>query len=148
MNTSQFQLNFLDDDDINQQTKEKLVEYCQDKSVHSILDVTFEEVLKQVLFAIENSEHKSEIKKRLCEEMYDAECMCFVGRLNRLVNCLSGFSNLVVIKLSDAEEIGNIISTIREQYINIDVIKEKVKAEMLERGYAQDIVDQWIEYIE
>ena len=53
-----------------------------------------------------------EIQKRMNEEMLDSECKCFTGRISRLVNCLSGYSDKVVIQISENEEINNIISVI------------------------------------
>jgi len=38
--------------------------------------------------------------------MDDGICKCFTGRLSRLVNSLSGYSEKVSIKISSAEEIG------------------------------------------
>ena len=56
-----------------------------------------------------------EIQKRLNEEMQESECKCFTGRISRLVNCLSGYSDKVKIKISENEEISNIISIIMKK---------------------------------
>ena len=49
--------------------------------------------------------------------MNDSVCKCFTGRMSRLINCLNGFDDLVEIKISDKEQIGNIIVTIRNKLI-------------------------------
>ena len=51
-----------------------------------------------------------EIQKKLNEEMQESEYKCFTGRISRLVNCLSGYSDKVEIKISEYEEISNIIA--------------------------------------
>ena len=151
LNTSKFNLNYLNDTILTTNTKEALVEYCEDKSIHSILNVTFDEVLKQIMFHILSFDQKTqeEIKKRMNEEMLDAQCKCFTGRLSRLVNVLSGYSELVTIHISEAEEIGNIISINREKYgTNLEELKKTVVNELKERGYDDEIIDEWIKYIE
>ena len=84
------------------------MDYSSDESVHSILNLTFKEILLAVYQKIINHEHKLEILEILNEEMKSAECKCFTGRITRLVNCLSGFDNDVVIKIADNEQIGNV----------------------------------------
>ena len=80
-------------------------------------------------------------------------CKCFTGRISRLINCLSGFDELVNVKISDNEQIGQIIVLIKEQLeaenkYSIDMHKEIAIKELLERGYAEDKIKEWIEYIE
>ena len=143
----------LDDIILTPQTKEILIDYCNNKDVHSVLNITFEELLLYVFNRIEINEHKDEIKKILNIEMLDSMCKCFTGRISRLINCLSGFDDLVNIKISDNEQIGQIIALIREQLeaenkYTIDLHKEIAMKELSERGYTEDKIKEWIEYIE
>ena len=85
--------------------------------------------------------------------MLDSECKCFTGRITRLVNCLNGLSDLVKINISDNQQIGNIIIIIKEQLGNnsnytIEKHKELVKNELQERGYNENIINEWLDYIE
>ena len=48
---------------------------------------------------------------------------CFTDKISRLVNCLSGYSDKVEIKISENEEISNIIS-IKTPTIVIKVVDE------------------------
>jgi hypothetical protein len=85
--------------------------------------------------------------------MLDSECKCFTGRITRLVNCLNGLSDLVKINISDNQQIGNIIIIIKEQLENnsnytIERHKELVKNELQERNYADNIINEWLDYIE
>ena len=46
--------------------------------------------------------------------MSNALCMCFTGRISRLIDCLNGIDNLVVINLSPTEQINAICQQIYE----------------------------------
>jgi hypothetical protein len=129
--------------------KELLFEYSACIEYHSILLITFKELLCYVWILINNNE---EIKKILNIEMLDSECKCFTGRLSRLVNCLNGYSNLVEIKISDNEQISNIIIMIKNQLeINNEYTIEKHKdfliKELKLRKFNDEIINEWLEYI-
>ena len=81
--------------------------------------------------------------------MSDSLDKCFTGRLSRLINTLSGFDDRVCIKISDNDGIGNIIIMIiaKNKDMNSTEQKEICKLELLSRGYEQNIIDEWIEYI-
>jgi len=136
--------------------KDQLIEYSNDQNVHSLLLLTFAEVLWYTLQTIIkdfNSEIQQEIKTILNQDINDAECKCFTGRINRVINCLNGFSPLVSIQISDREQIGNIIVIHKEKLeltgsYTIGSHKELVIVELEERGYSKDIIDEWIGFIE
>jgi len=88
------------------------------------LKCTFEEVLNAVLLEISklSPDIQIEVKNRLNEEINDGLCKCFTGRLSRLVNCLSGFSNKVTINISSAEKIGNVVSIMKSKFTDIEEI--------------------------
>ena len=90
-----------------------------------------------------------EIQKRLNEERLDSKCECFTGRISRLVNCLSGYSDKVKIQISEKEEMGNIISTIMEkrEAKTIETLKKEIYTALKERGYGDKIIDEWLEYV-
>jgi hypothetical protein len=76
---------------LEEQTKQLLFEYIEDKSVHSVLNITFEELLISVYdFALKHK-HKDAIFTVLNTEMKDSLCKCFTGRISRLINTLNGF---------------------------------------------------------
>ena len=142
---------YIEDLVLTTKTKQLITEYIFIKETHSQLDCTFEEIFKAVWNEILtlNVDFQNEVKKRLNEEMDDAECKCFTGRISRLVNCLSGYSDKVLIQISDAEQIGNIISHVRSKYkdSSIDEIKQIVKKELTERTFDANIIEEWISYI-
>ena len=144
-----YQLNYLENDILTTETKNALVEYSSSPEVHSILNINFEELLKAVFIEIDNyAQDKDSILKIMNQEMTDSICKCFTGRLSRLINCLSGFSDKVSIKISNNEEISNIIITLKNKIIDIDKLKQAIVDELVERGYEMDAINEWLMYIE
>jgi Leucine-rich repeat (LRR) protein len=145
-----YKYNYLDDSILTQQTKEQLIEYSNCTDIHTQLECTFEELLNAVFYEINSFELEKQIsaKKRINEEMLDGLCMCFTGRISRLVNSLSGLSEKVSIKISENEEISNIIILANKKYKKIEEIKDYVKKEMKERLYDESLIEEWLSYID
>ena len=79
----------VNDSILSAQCKTQLIEYALDNSEHTGLGITFCEALQYVFTRIDddvNKESKDEIKRILNQEMTDALCMCFTGRISRLLN--------------------------------------------------------------
>ena len=80
--------------------------------------------------------------------MNDSICKCFTGRMNRLVNVLNGFDSRVIIKIADSDAIANVITMLQKKYTNIMELKEAVYKELIERGYEETVIKDWIDFIE
>ncbi len=95
----------VNDPILSTQCKTQLIEYALDKSEHTGLGITFCEALQYVFTRIDLMPKRGDnIKAILNEEMNDALCMCFTGRISRLLNCLTGIDPLVhihIVNLSD-----------------------------------------------
>ena len=147
-----YPLTYLDCSVLTQQTKEIITEYLDCLNIHSMLNITFKELFTAVMIEIDSlsMDLQIEIQKRLNEEMQESECKCFTGRISRLVNCLSGYSNKVVIQISESEEISNIISIVMSKrgMKESDEIKEEVRMALKERGYEDTKIKEWLEYVE
>ena len=147
-----YNMNYLDWDDLTTKTKEIITEYLNCDDIHSMLNITFRELFIAVVIEMDklSQDLQKEIKQRLNEEMQESECKCFTGRISRLVNCLSGYSDKVRIQISENEEIGNIISVImnKKGIKTIEIIKEEVHVALKERGYSDKIIEEWLEYVE
>ena len=117
-----------------------------------MLNITFKELFIAVVIEMESlsMDLQIEIQKRMNEEMQDSECKCFTGRISRLVNCLSGYSDKVRIQISETEEISNIISVIMNKrgLKTIETLKDEVREALKERGYSDEKIAEWLEYIE
>ena len=110
-------------------------------------------LVQSVLSRIDSNIHSNEIKKILNIEMLDSVCKCFTGRISRLVNSLSGLDDLVSIKISDKEQIGNIIIMIKNKLMgtnvySVELHKEHVKIELTNLQYSHDLINEYLEYIE
>ena len=70
--------------------------------------------------------------------------------MSRLVNVLNGFFEDVEITISANEQISNVILVLRSKHnLGIDddmtdEVKEKIRAELEERGYEDDIIEVWL----
>jgi len=118
-----------------------LLTYLDDTDVHSTLLVSFYDVFVKVFGRIMSHPNKMDIISRLDEELKESECKCFTGRLTRLVNCLVGFYDDIVIGISDSERISAIIlSTLDGR--EMDDESRKVCVDKLK---AIDITDEEIE---
>jgi len=143
----------LNDTILTNETKEILMEYKNSTDIYSALNITFEELLLYVFNRIEINEHKNEIKNVLNAEMIDSVCKCFTGRMSRLINCLNGFDPLVNIQIADNEQIAQIIEVVRvglerEHKYELELHKELVKKQLIERNYDEAIIEEWVLHIE
>jgi hypothetical protein len=123
---------------------ELLTNYCKDQSVHSVLNVTFEEVLNSVWSKIRIHNDKEEIIKVLNIEMLDSECKCFTGRLTRLVNCLNGFDDNIKLEINDNEQMSNISKILYDKYPDIEDYQRELRKEFEERGYSEEDIQLWV----
>ena len=130
------------------QTKQALTEYCSDTTVHSVLNLTFSEILQMVWNRIRNHPVQSEILTVLDQEMSDALCQCFTGRITRLVNCLNIFDPDVQFTISDAEQLSNLVILIRGKFSSLPEQRLQLEKEMKERGYPPEKIQEWTGYLE
>ena len=138
---------------LTDKTKQLLMEYCDDESVHSVIGITFKELLLSVWSIIKTNENKEEIEGIMNIEMSDADCKCFTGKMSRLINCLNTFDKRVKITIADNDQISNIIIIEKEKLeetgnYTTEGHKENVKLAMEERDYKKETIEEWIEYIE
>lgn len=93
-----------------------------DGATYSDLNFTLRAILVRVWFFIVNHNCKEELKKRLVEEMQDMVGTCSTGFACRLVNVLSGFTELG-IKLSWRDQIkGNLSARINKTLGDISLM--------------------------
>jgi hypothetical protein len=136
---------------LSEHTKQLLMEYSDNPYLHSRFDISFSELLLNVFSLIEQRWHetKEDIYSVLNQEMVDAQCKCFTGRISRLVNCLNGFDPNIIIQISNSEQIGNIIGLIQKQLESLGIYsiqnhQDLVKKELLEREYDDIVISDWV----
>jgi Leucine-rich repeat (LRR) protein len=160
LTTQKFQINkyviqeeIANDDTLTGKTKQLVKSYCNNSEIHSLLLLSFQDVLEYVWETIKlfDKDKQKEIKHIMNQEMRDSVGMCFTGRVSRLINCLNGFSDLVTIEISDNEQINNIILLTKQRLgaeYTIDKHKELVENELRERGYSAELITEWLGFIE
>jgi Leucine-rich repeat (LRR) protein len=141
------------DEILTETVKRLLMEYMDDNTVHSVIQITFGELLISVLSVIDAHKESSEIKRILNVEITDSECKCYTGRMSRLINCLNGYSDCVNIHISDSEQIGNIIQIEKNKLeetnkYSAEKHREMVTSELEIRNYSKEIIDEWVSYID
>jgi Leucine-rich repeat (LRR) protein len=160
LTTQKFQINketiqaeIANDDTLNREAKQLVKSYCNNTEIHSLLLLSFQDVLEYVWETIKlfDKDKQNEIKNIMNQEMRDSVGMCFTGRISRLINCLNGFSDLVSIEISDNEQINNIILLTKQRLgddYTTDKHKELVENELRERGYSVELITEWLGFIE
>jgi len=142
----------LNDTILEETSKNALVEYSNTTDTHSILNITFKDLLIPVWQRIQKHSDSIEIKKILNTEIKDGLCMCFTGRMSRLVNCLNGFYSDIVINIGTNEQIGNIVVMIGNKLKSNGNYTEKlhrqlVRKQMEEMNYEEKVINEWLEFI-
>jgi Leucine-rich repeat (LRR) protein len=138
---------------LTEKTKRLLMEYCEDENVHSVIGITFKELLLTIWSIIRDHKDINEIHAIMNTEMDDADCKCFTGKMSRLINCLNGYDSRVSITMADNDQISNIIIIEKEKleingHYDIETHKDNVRTAMEERGYAKETIEEWNSYIE
>jgi len=138
---------------LTEKTKRLLMEYCEDTCVHSVIGITFKELLLAVWNIVIIHKDCDDILGIMNTEMDDADCKCFTGKMSRLINCLNGYDSRVAITMADNDQIGNIIIIVKEKLetegrYTTESHKDNVRIAMEERGYALEVIEEWIGYIE
>ena len=140
--------NIVENNILTEQTKREILNYCDDVTEHSTYLITYCDLLVYVWNRINKSAHKEEILKILNQEISDGLCMCFTGRLTRLINVLVGFYSDIELQISDSEQITNIIINLKNKITNDHELKESVKKELLDRNYNEIVINEWLNHID
>jgi len=138
----------INDLNISTTSKQLLLNYSLENYIHSVLQTKYSEILEPVLYFIINHEHKEELLKILDQEIIESEGKCLQGRISRTINILNGYHDSVKIKISDNEQISNLIITLQNKFNNLFELKDNFIKEMLERNYNNEIIDEWIKHID
>jgi len=129
--------------------------------IHSTLYCSFKDVFIRVWYLINKHQAKNDLLKILDNEMSEMDdSVCFVGKITRLVNILSGFYEYININISENEQISAIILNITSKFNKnlVDVrdyekeyeyeyeLKGLIIKELTERGYDKDTINKWCNF--
>jgi len=137
----------LECDELEEQVKRELLNYCDDETEHSVYLVKFDEVFQYVISRIIGHSDSNEMVKILNEEIKDTICKCFTGRMTRLVNVLNGFYGDISIQIGSNEQISNIITAMQKKYEGDELVKQ-VRSAMEERDYDEETIEEWLTFVE
>lgn len=130
---------FIDDITING-SNTTLQNWFASQEIHSLHQITFATLFEKVVRIIIHHEHKEGLIERLREELTEAMGMCFTGRINRLVNSLSGIVEGIKVSFSIEEQIQLESQQIIKRLNDKTITLEKAKKEMEEIFNNEDIV--------
>merc|ERR1712146_668294 len=113
------------------------------------LGVTFAEALQYVFTRIDVNENGNEIKGILNHEISDALCMCFTGRISRLLNCLTVIDPLVYIHIVSLSNMFTDVGKrlIAEGIYTSDNHKNQYENE-LQNDYGYELTDEFRKELE
>ena len=137
----------LENNILTEQTKREILNYCDDSIEHTSYLITYSDLLIYVWSRIIVSANADVILSVLNQEISDGLCMCFTGRLTRLLNTLVGFYSDIELQISDSEQITNIIMVLKNKFPSGEELRDAVKKELYERQYSESIINEWIDYI-
>jgi hypothetical protein len=121
-------------------TNPSVLEWFNSTEIHSLHQITFAALFEKVVRIIIHHEHKEGLIERLREELTEAMGLCFTGRMNRLVNSLSGIVEGIKVSFSIEEQIQLESQKIIERLTDKTITLEKAKKEMLEIFNDEDII--------
>jgi Leucine-rich repeat (LRR) protein len=135
--------------DLEVEIKEIIIEYCNDDTVHTSLNITFDDLFKYVWNRIIMHEDKNIMLDTLTDEIQSIVCKCFIGRISCLINTLNGYYDDVKIEISENEQLSAIITVMKKQYKgdNTDQLKEIIRAELKNRDISDDKIEEWLEHV-
>ena len=131
---------------LTEQTKREILNYCDDSMEHTSFLITYSDLLIYVWSRITFNPNKNEILQVLNQEISDGSCMCFTGRLTRLLNTLVGFYDDIELQISDSEQITNIIMALKNKFHD-EQLRDAVRKELQDRQYSETIINEWLDYI-
>lgn len=148
----------LNDTVLTDECKHEICSMYQCDEIQMVLNIKYKDMFEYVWTFIHNygnfdEETKKEIKKIMNSDIIYVKNLCFTGKITQVVNCLSGFTPLVSMQISENEDIGNIIINVKKQLIisaeySVEKHRELAKAKLMEKNISEDIIDAWIDNIE
>ena len=110
------------------------------KDRHSLLSLSYIELLGVIWTVVKNHPQKENLIERLHSEITDSFGKCFTGRINRLVNVLVGYVDGVIVSISLKEEIQMSIQRVMNKFTALfnDKTREDIETRIIDFKNARD----------
>ena len=106
--------------DLNQDILNKaIIRITIDRATYGRFNMTLSTIISKMWTYIQDSQYKTELEKRLLEELIDSHNKCSSGYVSRIVNCISGFGD-VSLQISFEDQ----IITVLETRLNSKIMEE------------------------
>ncbi len=141
----------------NQSYVTRLREICMKAGIHSILKLTIKQIFILVWHKIRtfDTETQEEISNIIKQDIHDLERVCFTGRISRLVNVLTGFTDDIHITIDMNSQIQAKYEVVKIwldkcSIYNTDNIypicfKTRFKTLLTELELEQELLEVWLE---
>lgn len=103
-----------------------------DINKHSLIKLSYMELLSDVWTVIYTHSQKINLIERLHTEIVDSIGMCFTGCVNRLINVLVGYIDGVIVSISLKEEIQMSIQQLMDKLNTHQITYKQTKEEMIQ----------------
>jgi Leucine-rich repeat (LRR) protein len=128
----------LNNPKIEDRVKRLMTDYFEDDYVHSVTKVS---LLDLFLMSFDIIIDKG-IEDILNDAISSGECKCLTGIQNRYVNIFNGIVPECSFQLLDNTVFGALFTHLMKKY---NSNKEKIKEDLLERGYDEEYFAEWLE---
>ena len=125
-------LNFNNQTLTDTDCKAFLTAKLSDKTKHSLIKVSYMELLSIIWNIIHTHSQNTNLIERLHSEMDDSVGKCFTGCLNRLINVLVGYVDGVIVSISLKEELQMSIQRLMDKFIKKERNFKQTKEEMVQ----------------
>jgi hypothetical protein len=101
-----------------------------DKAIYGNVSMTLMGIFTKLWSYIKNHQHREELIIRLCEELEESNELCSTGYISRMLNCLSGITDLSLTISYEDQIISNMGAKLNSRIMEID--DEKYRDAILE----------------
>ena len=91
-----------------------------DKAIYGVVNMTLSNIFCKLWSYIKSHQHREELMVRLCEELEDSNQLCSSGYISRMMNCLSGITDLTLSISYEDQIIANMGAKINNRVIAIE----------------------------
>lgn len=135
-------ITFVEDDEYIYSTPYKKLEYlCSIDYKHLSLDLTYGDIFIYIWNRIRTSPNRNDIIKILVSELDEMISVCFTGRISRLVNCLNGFDDIVVVGISELAQIQGKYDLINKKLLK-DYDEDSLEYNIIFKYWFTDLLEE------